>query len=224
MVNEYTTAALVQAEIRATNTFSSSTSPTLTQLTTWIQEESNIIELKTGTIFGSNLESSTIMDYDGSGILRTKYSPIILLTKLEYNQYSNGNTPSWITLEEADDKDYVVYKDEGEIVFVSGVNSSNNLTPIGGMRRFRLTYNYGYSTTPLAIQRLATLLVAKRCILSLLNNQSNSSGGTIQVGTISITDPSNFGVNWFRNVSTEVESLYKEIGEGLYTFRNTRYY
>jgi predicted outer membrane repeat protein len=68
------------------------------------------------------------------------------------------------------------------------------------------------------------LAVAKRTVSTLLNNQSNTSGGTIQVGTISITDPSNFGVGWFRQVNDEMDNIYNNIGHGLKVHRITRVY
>lgn len=224
MVNEYTTPDYVQAELRTSNTFSSSTTPTLAQLTTWIQEESKIIELRTGTVFSSTLASSVYLDYDGDNIFRLPHAPILSVEELRYNQSGLGQTASWLTLEEGSDKNFITYLDEGEIQFVSGVNATNKVTPQAGNKKMLVSYYYGYDTTPLDIQRLATLAVSKRVVNSLLMSQSNTEGGTIQVGTISITDPSNFSVGWFRQVNDEMDNIYNSIGQGLKVHRITRLY
>lgn len=224
MVNMYTTASLVEADIRASTTFSSSTTPTLGQVNNWIEEESRVVELRTGMVFGSTLSSSTYMDYDGADIFRFPQSPVLSVTKVEYNVFSNGLTPSWVTLEEGFDKNYLVYEDEGEIEFISGSNATHKIKPKAGKKRLRLTYSYGYSTTPLEIQRITTKAVAMRVIESLLNTQANTQGGNIQVGTISVTDPGNYGVGWFKQNREEIEKLYDSIGQNLKVFRLTRRY
>jgi len=224
MTNTYTTASLVEADIRASTAFSSSTSPTLTQVNNWILEESAIIDARAGTIFGSTLVSSDYYDYDGCGIFRFPESPLITLTSLEYNVNAMGVEASWITLEEGFNKNYLLYEDEAEVEFISGQDSVHKITPKAGKKKFRATYSYGYSSTPLEVQRLATLGVSKRVMMSLLNSQANTQGGNIQVGTISVTDPSNYGVGWFKSVNAEIDALYNAIGENLKVFRLTRRY
>jgi chaperonin GroEL len=61
---------------------------------------SKIIEIRTGQLFSSTSESSTYYDYDGSGIFRFPKTPLISITKFEYNIYGNTVAPSWIELEE----------------------------------------------------------------------------------------------------------------------------
>lgn len=224
MVNSYTTASLVEAETRATTSFSTSTTPTLKQVNDWIEEESTIIEQRTNMVFSVNTDSSVLVDYDGSGTLRFPKQPLVSITSVEYNVNSLGVAASWITLEEGYDKNYITYNDEAEIVFISGTNATNKVTPKAGNQRFRLTYNYGYEETPLEIQRLCTLAVSKRVVNSLMFSQSNTEGGTIQVGTIRISDPSNFGQGWFNSVNNEIAQLYNDIGKGFKTFRTSRYY
>jgi hypothetical protein len=224
MGNSYTSASLVEAEIRASTSFSADTTPTLQQLNNWIDEESKIIEVRTGTVFGYSLASSVYMDYDGAEVFRLPNSPVISITSLEYNLHSNNTTPSWVTLEEGFDKNYLLYEDEGEVEFIGGNSATHKVLPKAGKKKFRVSYTYGYEETPLEIQRLASLAVSKRVIMSLLNTQANTQGGNIQVGTISVTDPSNYGVSWFKGVNDEMDNIYSSIGQDLKVFRLTRRY
>ena len=223
-MTNYTTLQLIEAEIRASTPLSASTTPTSTMVATWIQEASNEIELHTGELFSSTTESSTLFDYDGSGIFMLPYNDVLSVDKVEYNTSDIRSTASWITLQEGGDKDYITYLEEGEIHFTSGLNSSNKIMPLAGKQRFRISYKFGYNGTPLYVQRLATLLVAKRILLSLINSQSNTEGGTIQIGTIRITDPSNYGIQHFNNLNDEIDRIYADIGAEFNTFRITRVY
>jgi len=220
----YTTASLVEAEIRADTAFSSSTTPTLSSVNSWITEESKIIELRSGQVFGSTAVTSTLYDYDGSGIFRFPKTPIISVTNFEYNVYSPNLTSSWISLEEGVGKNYLLYSDEGEAEFIGGTTATHKVWPVAGRQRFRLTYTHGYTTTPAEIQKLATLMVAKRVIMSLINNQGNTEGGDIQVGTIRVSDPSNYSISFIKSINNEIDTLFSQIGQGLNTFRMTRTY
>lgn len=220
----YTTLENVQAELRLDTAFDNNTIPSSQDVDRWIQEESKIIEIKSGQVFSSTSESSTYYDYDGSGIFRLPKTPFISITKLEYNVNSKGVSPSWIELEEGFDKNFISYADEGEIEFIGGQNPTHMVQPLAGSKKFRLTWTYGYKVTPPEIQKLCTLLVAKRTIMSLVNSQSNSEGGNIQIGTISVTDPSNYSVSYLKSMNEEINSLFNNIGQGLNTFRITRNY
>ncbi len=223
-MSSYTTATYVEQEIRATTSFSSSTTPTLTTVQRWIEEESAIIDSKTNSVFSINVASSVLFDYDGKSVFRLPQSPVYVITSLEYNQNAMGMVEDWVTLEEGSDKNYIVYKDEGEIKFISGVNATTKVSPKQGNQRLRMTYQYGETSTPATIQRIATLNTAKRVIMSLLNTQANTQGGNIQVGTISVTDPSNYGASWFSSIKTEINDIYDSIGQELKVFRLTRRY
>jgi len=223
-MSSYTTVAYVEQEIRASTSFSATTNPTLETVNRWIEEESDIIDSRTNNVFSIHVASSILFDYDGSSVFRLPQSPIYEVSSLEYNDAVMGQVSNWILLEEGTDKNYIVYNDEGEIEFVNGVNSSNKIIPKSGKQRLRVSYKYGESSTPSFIQRLATLATAKRVIMSLLNTQANTQGGNIQVGTISVTDPSNYGVTWFKNIDNEINNIYNNIGYSVKTFRLTRRY
>lgn len=220
----YSTPELVQVELRATEAFSTNTSPTLATINTWIEEESRYVDYLSNNIFSATAVSSTYVDYDGSGILRFPHAPLASITSVRYNNGTENSAVSWITLEEGYDKDYLSYLDEGEIEFVSGANSANDVTPISGSKKFCLSYYYGVSTVPLTVRKLVTLLVAKRTILSLATSQANTEGGSVTVGTISVTDPSNFSTTQIKNMNLEIADLTKSLGNNNVTYRITRSY
>lgn len=220
----YTTASLVEADIRASEAFSSSTLPTLAQVNEWIDEESRTVELITGQIFSSVLTESVYLDYDGGDVLRLPYNNVQLLT-LRYNNASSPKvTPSWITLEEGFGYNYLLYGAEGEVEFIHGNNATNILTPLEGSKRFCVDITHGYTTTPLEAQRLTTALVSKRVILTIINSQANSEGGDVSVGALSISDPSMFSINQIKNLNNEIKELKDNLRVGFNVFRHTRVY
>lgn len=222
--NAYTTATLVEAEIRAANVFSSSTTPTLSQVNTWIDEASREIDSMTGQVFASTAISSTYVDYDGSGILRLGHAPILSMTELLYNVNSVTAASSMVALEEGYGKNYLLYGDEGELEFINGNNATNKYVPQKGKKKFVASYSYGYATVPATVQHLATLMVAKRVILSLINSQANTEGGAISVGTIRIEDPSVFSTNYIKTLSSEIDILREQIKAKFKVFRQVRVY
>ena len=223
--NTYTTATLIEGEVRASAAFSTSTSPTLAQVNGWIEEESKEIEINTGMVFASTAISSELNDYRNvDNILRFPKTPLLSVDKIEYNVNSNNVAASWVTLETGNGYNYLEYLDEGEVEFISGNLASNKISINDGKKKLRLSYTYGYTTTPLEIQKLTTLLVARRIINSLLNDQANTEGGSIQVGTIRVTDPTNFSVSYIQSMNDNINDLYSSIGQKFRTFRGTRVY
>ena len=220
----YSSAEYIQAEIRADTAFSSTTTPSLDTVNRWISEESRLIELKTGQVFANSAETSVYFDYDGSGIFRLPNSPIISIEELKYNENGLGTAASWLTLTEGNAYNFILYKDEGEIEFFAGESATNKITPKAGNKKLLISYTHGYAEVPYEIVKLCTLLVSKRVIMTLINSQSNSEGGNIQVGTISVTDPSNFSVNYIKSMNQEISDLWNTIGQNFNTFRFTRVY
>lgn len=220
----YTTAALVQAELRTTDVFSSSTLPTLEQVDNWIAEETRNIDVFAGQTFSSDLNSSEIGDYDGCGSLLLDNAPILSVTSLEYNTKGEGATPVWVTFTEGVDKNFLVYNDEGEVKFISGAARTVSSTPNEGIYKFRTTYTSGYSSTPLEIQGLCTQLVARRVLGTLANSQANTEGGDIQIGVIKVGDPGMFSINYMESLDTSINATFEKVGQDYKTFRLNRLY
>lgn len=225
MANSYCTPEMVEAELRVETVFGSDTIPSLESVNRWIEEESKIVDLKCNSMFGSTSVTDELFDYDGDSIFRFPFSPLISVDKVEYNKNSNtASSEDWVVLEEGTGKNFLVYLDEGELKFINGNNATYKGKVMSGSKRLRISYTYGYSSTPLEVQRLTTLSVAKRVIMSLASSQSNTEGGDIQVGTIKVSDPSNYSVNYLKSVNSEVDDLINKIGYGFNVFRYTRVY
>jgi hypothetical protein len=224
MTNTYTTLSLVQAEIRADTAFSSSTTPTADQVTTWIEEASKEVELRTNQLFASTVVTSQYFDYDGDEIFRFPQVPLLSIETFRYNINDNAQTPSWVTLQEGLGYNYLLYLEEAEAEFISGANATNKVTPLSGKKKFCIDYTYGYASTPLEVQRLTTLMVAKRVIYSLVNSQANVEGGDIQVGTIRVSDPSNYSLGYVKSISSEVDDLFNKLGLQFKNYRIMRSY
>ena len=216
---EYTTPALVQAELRATTDFSATTNPTLASVTNWIQEESDVININSGRVFGENSYSETY-DYDGTSVLLTQHAPIMSVTSVLYSTSALGTSTYDLSETKTEDVDYTVYKESGEIEILS------NWSPSSGKKRIKINYTAGNSTTPLNVQSLTTKKVAKRVIDTLLSKDINEkqSGKSISVGSISIVKPADFGVNQYKVLKSEIAQLQEDLlnGTSLYRLPMTR--
>jgi len=190
-------------------TIDNDSTPNNTTVNSWIDEADAIINERTGKVWTSNTASSEYYDYDGSGSLFTQQSPIISITKLEKEVNGiNAESESWTELTEGrlNTQDFIVYKPEGEIVF------HGQSMPMAGYQNIRISYTYGKTSCPNIIQRLATMMVARRVINSVINNTSTSEGGSLSVGTIKISDPSIFGDRHVNFLKSEEEELFRTVG------------
>jgi len=224
MANQYTTLALIEAETGSSE-ITSSTTPTSSEVTTWIEEISAEIEVMTGEVFTSTVVSSSFIDYDGNNSLLIERFPLISVSEIRYNKQNvTSSTTEWVTLEEGYGKNYIVYTDTGEIEFINGNGATNTLIPKAGKKKLCVSYVYGYNNTPLEVQRLATVMAARRLINALVNSQANTEGGEVTVGPITVKDPSSFNLNQIKSLDNEIKDLRARIGRDFQTFRGSRVY
>jgi len=215
----YTTVTKISEELNGF-TLDASSTPTSTTVSSWIDEADAEIDARTGNVWSSNVESSEYYDYDGSGILRVTNTPIISVTELQTERNGIDATSSdWDTLYEGrlSTKDFIVYKDEGEIVF------HGTQKPYAGNQNICVSYTYGYETTPYTIQRLSTLMVANRVINTIINGSGSEEGGAITVDVISISDPSSFSLNAIKSNKNKINDLINSVGS-LKTYKTSRSY
>lgn len=219
-MSEYTTLSLVQAELRTTTDFSSSTLPTKSDVSNWIVEESGDIDRLGGRVYSIAPYTETF-DYNGTDVLVLKNAPVTSVTSVLYSTSALGTDTYSLSDTKTEDTDYTVYLDEGEIEFLS------NWSPAEGRKRIKVNYLAGYSQVPTYIQKLATKKVTKRVLDTLLNKDVNEkkSGKSISVGSISIVKPADFGVSQYKVLSSEIAELEKEIldGSSLYRIPLNRY-
>ncbi len=211
----YTTAQLVQYELRAASEFSATTEPSLSTVTTWIDQTDSYIDNLSRKVY--NVSSYTdIFNYSGEGVLFLKNTPVVSITSVEYDSSSLTESPSWITLTE-----YTHYKVDvahGSVTlypsrFSSGIKD--------GVNRFRVVYSSGYSSIPGNVQMLATKLVTSRVLESLINDNVNSraDGGSISIGTIRIVEPASYGVNSFKTLKSDIKQLETDVLGGFRVYR-----
>jgi hypothetical protein len=67
-------------------------------------------------------------------------------------------------------------------------------------------------------------MTAKRTLMSLAGSQANTEGGSIQIGTIQITDPTSYGINYIRSMDDEIKNSLKNLSYKFRTYRPTRVY
>ena len=202
----YTYVDLVSAELNDLE-IGSSTTPSINTVNMWIEDATADINLRTGKVWESTVATSVYLDYDGSGFLKFPENPLLTVTELKYEVNGLGaDSVSWSTLTEGRTGNFITYVLDGEIEFFG------DYIPPKGYQNICVSYTYGYATTPAYITRLATLLVASRVIKATINASAQGEGGSVTVGNISITDPSNFSVGYIKDMKSEIDDIYKRIG------------
>ena len=197
----YTTVDLISAELNGV-TINSTTVPSSTVVDNWIDEVTSEIDIRTGKVWTTSLESSTVVDYDGSGFIRLPKAPVLSITELKYATTGLGaSSVSWSTLTSGRTNDYILHVLDGEIEL-----TGKTAVP-KGTQNITCTYTAGYTTTPPYITRLATLMAAKRFVQTVVQASAKEEGGSVTVGNISITDPTQFGANQVRNMDTEIDDI-----------------
>jgi hypothetical protein len=214
----YTTAALVEAELSSAASFSTSSVPTLAQLTTWISETDAYIDQISSNVYAQSTYVDEI-NYEGEDRILLKHAPIISVTSVQYSPYALGSTeyPGYVT--KTANTDYAVFLEKGYIEVLP------SWSPRSGLKQIKVTYVAGYTTTPLPVQMLATKMVAKRCIDMVMNKdlKEKQSGKSVSVGSISIVKSSEFGVSSYKNLSATIDQLKKEIIQGSTAIRFINY-
>jgi len=216
---QYTAITDVSNELNGFSITSTST-PSIITVKDWITESDSQTNLMTGRVWSSETASSETYDYDGSGSIFTKYAPIISVTEVLVETAGIDAAASvWSERTEGrtNANDFMLYKNDGELVF------HGTQKPNAGFQNLMITYTYGYASVPSYIKRLSTLLTARRIIEAIQSGSATEEGGTVSVGTISVSDPSQFGNNRLKQIDDEVKSILRDIGS-FKTYRFTRRY
>lgn len=213
----YTDATKIEQELRATTQFSASTVPTLSSVNRWITETENYIDSLAGQSFGSTA-ATEYFDYDLSDkSIYLRHTPFISLQEVAYNVSALGVVPSYV--EKTEDEDFTLYEDDGRIQ----INPNRWKPDPSHPKAVRVKYTYGYSSVPGRVAMLATKMVAKRVLDTLLFNNVNeaNSGGSISVGSINIVEPANYGVGTYKELGTEIAKLKEDVlNQDFKVFRN----
>jgi len=214
----YSSITLVEQELNLTaGSINSSSLPSSTAVSNWLTEADNQVDLMTGNVYSSSLESSVEFDWESNdNLLRVK--PFSSVNSLWYSSEAAGETPSW-TLK-TENTDYYTHGEEGEIEFEYA-----KFKPVTGKRRFMLTYTTGASSVPASIQSATTKIVANRVVSAVVANQATEqSGGSVQVGTIKIEDPTAFSITAYKARQLEANDYLKSVIGTFKTYRIARAY
>jgi hypothetical protein len=141
-----------------------------------------------------NLHNDTVEYYDGigygprAGLIVLKKHPVISLTQVEYysgtewkNDTYEGKPNDYPTKQA-----YEFYSERGEIRFYK--------LRLDGMKRYRVTYSWGYSTVPTYVKDLSASMAALAVIAYLSGPQLQN----YQVGDLSAAYPPGgpYGLQW----------------------------
>lgn len=213
----YTNTDLISAELGGF-TLGTTTTPSEDDVAQWIKQAKSSIDSRTQMTFEPVTVTQELYDYSGDDyVLVLKGDPVLSITTLEYNDQNAGETPSWTA--KTEDTDFYLYGDYSEVEFIPG-----KFKPKSGKRRFRVTYKKGYSIVPDDIKELATKIVAKRVVDSVINSQASVAGGSVAVGTIRVEDPSNFSPAASRELQEDIDRLFDQVVGSFKVFRPTREY
>jgi len=206
----------VEAEIRAENPFGASTTPTKSEVEQWIEEASDEVRDVADTEFGSETVTDELYHYYGTNKLAPRNTPLQSVSEVEYNQGDIKDT-DWTTLTE--DDEYTVLPNRSQIYFLQ------SFYPKEGLKKFRLDYTYGRSSVPAKIQKLVTKMVALRVLDSLLASdvENENAGSDVQVGSIQVKKPADYGVVNYKQLKEQIQQLRDEIKTGSRTYRTNTY-
>jgi hypothetical protein len=204
----YTTEANVEAYLG--EAFDETTTPSTSDLTIFIGWADKLIEDYTGTAFESTAVTEEILDSEGHTRFKLPKRPIISVTTFEVDKAGLGSSssPDWEARTEGrtNSEDFVILEDEGILHF-------HNDIPSVGIQNVRITYNYGYSTVPKDVERLATLLVVKEILKARLADNLYSSQDSISVGPINISKAGTQSTSSVRELDRDIEEAWKAVGK-----------
>lgn len=214
----YTTVDKVSASLKGL-TIDASSFPSSSDVNVWIAEVDSEIDTIFGTSFTTTTRTNEYLDYDGSGFVRLPYSPVVSISSLEKVSGSLGeDSPTSTSLSEGRSNDFLLYNGDGEIEFFG------SKAPEAGKRRLLWSGVTGYSVTPKWVEKLATLMVAKRVVKASVSSISQKGGRPISVGNLSLGAPNNFSIDAVKQMDSEINSLIGSHISSDHVFRPKRLY
>lgn len=173
--------------------FTEQTSPTLNQVSLYIADADEEINNITGTVFGTPVSKTEIIDIDGTtNMFLTEKYPIVSVTSVEKNTSTDIFTSdTWEAVDYINDRFRIITK-----------------YAYNGRRKLRFIYTYGYSSIPVEVKHLATLLVVNKIITGTASSNANTQ--SISVGPISIAN--SVGLNQISTIKNELTEYKRRVG------------
>lgn len=187
----YTTIDKVQGFFGTT--FTANTTPTLTQVNSYIADVDTEINNLTGTVFGTPASNTEIVDIAGeSDLFVTEKYPIVAVSSVEKNTSSDVfASDSWAA-----------------VPFINDRFRIRTKHLYSGLRRLRFVYTYGFETIPPEVSHLSTLLVVNKIITGQATGDSSTK--SISVGPISLVNT--VGTERVLNLKNEIAEYKRRVG------------
>ncbi len=129
-----------------------------------ISSSDSLIDTETGRSFANNTSNIEYLNVEeNQNVFFLKNYPIITLSSVEINTVESVDPPAWDTLTGGLGNDYLANPEDLEIGRIRFIDNF----PIKGYDQIRVTYDYGYTTTPPLVKELSILLT--------LRNMANST-------------------------------------------------
>lgn len=210
----YATVADVSAELGGLS-ITGATTITSTMVDGWISDAEDEVELLSGQIYSTTSIPSTEWEYhdhDGGSVIRLDNWPVQSVQLIQYEENGVGATAeSWVTLTgpgRTSTDDFMLYGDVGALKLVRG---STGHWPPAGAQNVRVAYTYGHTSVPRNVKELVVKMAAKRYIQAIANKSGGTQGGSISIGAISISDPSNYVINRLQQIDSDIKRLREEV-------------
>jgi len=199
----YTTITDVQNYLRTT--FFTSTTPTDTYVNSLITDVDAEIDALTGSTWVSATNTEILdLNITTQKFLVSKY-PLISVTSIEYNS-STDPKPAFNPVWTAFPNNRIV----GDFIITDVTTSPRSGSEV------KLVYQYGHTTVPADVKKLATLMVVKQIIAS--DDVSNSGTQSLSIGSLSLT--TNIGVSRMINLDKNIMDLSKRVGKFKTVFKS----
>lgn len=224
MAATYCSVADVEAYLGETLTTSST--PTIAQVTDFIERAEKEIDDLVGTSYTTQTATNELHDFDQwsvfvkepqlaqvgrfdnwnipiKNVFKVNNGPIISVTSIYVNQ-GTTQTPDWKLLTEG--TDFIVYKDEATIALIR-----SDALPVEDWQGIKLTYTYGHATVPLTIEKLCTLMAVKEALRVKQSSSSFQNMDDITIESISISKSTGQSVQLLRDIQSEIDKILDTI-------------
>lgn len=229
----YTDTASVGAEVQTS--FSSSTSPTDTQVNTWIGEADALVNLKTDRKWGTNTVTDAVFaisedtsytyyrlpNMRGERIVgnltfqlrdsrNLPIKNILSITSLYINTAAENNADNWTLLTEntGSGGDFILDRVTGKITLLQTYLYNTK-------RSFKWSGTYGGDATSdeySVIHTISTKLVAIRVLRALVNTKAKKVTTRLSIGSIALERGITELQGWINSLKADVEELFGVLG------------
>lgn len=192
----YTTRANVETYLRTT--FTSSTTPTLSEVESYVADVDDEVDKILGRPWGVTAYEEIINVPVKTNKFLVRDYPLVSVTGIYYNS-GTEYSPTWTAF----DNNYV----DGDFIITDKY--------VAGNRMVKISYTAGHTTTHPTIEYLATLLVVKK----IVSGDAVSKSGTqsLSIGSLSLTK--NVGVSRLLNLDKSIQGAIAAVGKHKSVFR-----